>query len=116
MAMTREQVLAQMEADYELMSDEMRNGVLYTERGVDWTPALLIEEVRKDTEYGKLYVESWSKNQESKVALTKLLAMLLGGPSPDGEELLTCGDPDCPNCHGEVRPLYGDTGTEPTKH
>ena len=114
MAMTREQVLAQMESDYELMTDDVRNGVLYHEDGVDWTPTLLIAEVRNDTEYGKKYVQSWSQNQEDKDALRKLLAFVLGGG--DGEGLMTCGDPDCPNCHGEVRPLLGDTGTEPTRH
>lgn len=110
MAMTREQVLAQMEASYEKMPQDIRDKVLYNEMGQDWTPTLLLAEVRNDTEYGKLYVKSWAQEQESRAALEGLLAALLG--EGDG---MTCGDPDCPNCHGEVRPL-GDTGTDPTVH
>lgn len=110
MAMTREQVLAQMEEDYAQMDEEFRNEVLFTERDINWTPTLLIEEVRNDTEYGKLYVQSWSRAAEERALLDGLLSALLG------DNPQTCGDPDCPNCHGEVRPLLGDTGTEPTKH
>lgn len=113
MAMTREQVLAEMEASYEKMSEEKRNEVLFNERGQDWTPTLLLAEVRNDTEYGKLYAESWSAHKEEGELLRGLLAALLGD-APEGA--MTCGDPDCPNCHGEVRPLLGDTGTDPTLH
>jgi hypothetical protein len=116
MAMTREQVLAEMEASYAKMPEETRNRVLYNEMGTDWTPTLLLAEVRNDTEYGKLYVQSWGAKKEQDDQLLQLLQALLGGGGAEGEEILTCGDPDCPNCHGEVRPLYGDTGTEPTKH
>lgn len=114
MAMTREQVLAEMEASYEQMPEETRNRVLYTEQGTDWTPTLLLAEVRNDTEYGKLYVQSWAAKKEADGQLLQLLQALLGG-GPDGEAM-TCGDPDCPNCHGEIRPLLGDTGTDPTIH
>ncbi len=113
MAMTREQVLAQMESDYAQMPDDLRNEVLFSQEGTDWTPTLLIEAVRSDSDFGKKYVESWSRNQEERAALQDLLTALLGG---GGGDLMTCGDPNCPNCHGEVRPLYGATGTEPTKH
>lgn len=113
MAMTREQVLAEMEASYEKMPQETRDKVLFNEQGRDWTPTLLLEEVRNDTEYGKLYVESWSRKKEEDDLLLQLLASLLGEP---GADAMTCGDPDCPNCHGEVRPLLGDTGTDPTIH
>lgn len=112
MAMTREQVLAQMEASYEKMPQDIRDKVLFHEKGQDWTPTLLLAEVRNDTEYGKLYVESWAREQEERQLLEGLLAALLGEP---GADAMTCGDPDCPNCHGEIRPLL-DTGTEPTKH
>lgn len=114
MAMTREQVLAEMEADYELMTDEERNGVLFNHEGKDWTPALLIQEVRDNTEYGQGYVQSWSLNREQQAGIEDLLAALLGGG-------MTCGDPNCPNCKGEVRP-FGElpgTGTDdsdPTLH
>lgn len=108
MAMTREQVLAQMEADYnEVMTEEERNEVLFTDSGIDWTPTLLIEAVRNDTDFGKQYVESWARNQEQQAGLQDLLAALLSG-----QGAMTCGDPDCPNCHGEVR-SFDD---EPTRH
>lgn len=113
MAMTREQVLAEMEASYEKMPQDVREKVLFTEHGQDWTPTLLLAEVRNDTEYGKLYVESWGRKKEEDDQLLQLLAALLGEP---GADAMTCGDPDCPNCHGEVRPLLGDTGTDPTIH
>lgn len=113
MATTREQVLAEMEASYAQMPEETRSKVLFTENGTDWTPTLLLAEVRNDTEYGQLYVKSWAAKKESDAALMGLLQALLGGP--DGEAM-TCGDPDCPNCHGEVRPLLDDTGTDPTIH
>lgn len=111
MAMTREQVLAQMESDFnDVMTDEERNEVLFNEEGIDWTPTLLIEAVRNDTDFGKRYVESWSRNQEQQAGLQDLLAALLGGGA------MTCGDPDCPNCHGEVRPFVDAPADEPTKH
>ena len=103
--MTREQVLAEMEASFADMPEDLKTQVLYNERGTDWTPALLLEEVRNDTEYGKLYVESWSKNKELRAKdglLAALLESLLGPPGPND---MTCGQPDCPNCHGEVRPF-----------
>jgi|SRR5579885_908734 len=115
MAMTREQVLAQMEQDFnDVMTDAERNEVLFTEEGIDWTPTLLIEAVRNDTDFGKRYVESWSRHQEQQAGLQDLLAALLSG-----EGAMTCGDPDCQNCHGEVRPfnlgdLPGDD--DPTLH
>lgn len=112
MAMTREQVLTQMEADYELMTEEERNDVLFNDSGIDWTPTLLITAVRDDTEFGKLYVQSWSRNQEEQAGLRDLLAQLLSGSGA-----MTCGDPDCPNCHGEVRPFDAPDGDDdPTVH
>lgn len=111
MAMTREQVLAEMESSYAEMTEQEQNDVLFSDGGVDWTPSLLLAEVRGDTEIGKKYVKSWSDNKESNVLLESLLASLLGGG-------MTCGDPDCPNCHGEVRP-FDATGTDdedPTLH
>lgn len=115
MAMTREQVLAEMEADYEQMSEEERNSFLFAHDGKDWTPALLIQEVRDNTEYGQGYVQSWSANREQQAGLMQLLESLLGG---DG---MTCGDPNCPNCKGEVRPFGALSGTgtddpDPTLH
>lgn len=114
MGMTREEVLAEMEADFAQMTDEEKNGVLFRDADKDWTPALLIEEVRNATEYGVKYAESWSLNKEQNSLLDGLLAALLG----DG---MTCGDPDCPNCHGEVRPFgalpgTGTDGKDPTIH
>jgi len=114
MAMTREQVLAEMEADFEQMTEEDRNGVLFSDSGTDWTPSLLIQSVRDNTEFGQNYVKSWSANREQQAGLEDLLAALLGGG-------MTCGDPDCPNCKGEVRPFGALPGTgtddeEPTIH
>ena len=111
MAMTRDEVLAEMTASYERMTEDQRNEVLFNERGQDWTPTLLLAEVQNDTEYGKLYVESWGIKKEEDELLLKLFAALLGGGGPDGGELMTCGDPDCPNCHGEVRPFGALPGT-----
>jgi len=112
MAMTREQVLAEMEASFNEMTEEEQTSVLFTDGGVDWTPTLLLAEVRHDTETGQKYVKSWDDNKQSNALLESLLASLLGGG-------MTCGDPDCPNCHGEVRP-FGElpaTGTDdPTIH
>jgi hypothetical protein len=107
MAMTREQVLAEMEADFELMTSEDRNSFLFTHEGKDWTPALLIQEVRDNTAYGQSYVQSWSANRDQQGQLEQLLAALLGGGpgALSGAGLMTCGDPDCPNCKGEVRPF-----------
>ncbi len=116
MAMTREQVLAQMEADYALMTPDFREEALFVEDGIEWTPTKLITEVRNDSDYGKKYVQSWSQHQENLQKdneILDLLTALLGGGD---QSLMTCGDPNCPNCKGEVRPLLGDTGTEPTKH
>lgn len=112
MAMTREQVLAEMEASYEQMDEEIRSEVLFTEQGQDWTPTLLLQEVRDNTDFGNLYVEKWSQNKDAQAgSLEALLAALLGGG-------MTCGDPDCPNCHGEVRPFdeLPGTGTGGTLH
>src|SRR5258706_12515669 len=98
MSMTREQVLAEMESSYNEMTEEEQNGVLFSDLGVDWTPTLLLAEVRGNTEIGQKYVQSWSDNKASNAGLEELLAALLGGG-------MTCGDPDWPNCKGEVRPF-----------
>ncbi len=114
MEMTRDQVLAEMQASYELMSVEQRNEVLFNEQGRDWTPTLLLEEVRNETEYGKLYVQAWGRNKD-KILMEDLLLALLTGQGLDGEQLMTCGDPNCPNCKGEVRPfgeLLPPTGSD----
>lgn len=107
MGMTRDEVLAEMEASFSEMTEKEQNEVLFNDSGVDWSPSLLLAEVRGDTEIGREYVKRWS---ESKEANASLLAALLGGG-------MTCGDPDCQNCHGEVRP-FDATGTDdgPTIH
>jgi len=112
MAMTRDEVLAEMEASYQEMTDEEKDGFLFSEQGTDWTPTLLLEAVRSDTDFGKLYVESWAANKQRTALLDDLLAALLGG---GGEGAMTCGDPDCPNCHGEVRP-FDELPTGTDKH
>jgi hypothetical protein len=111
MAMTREQVLAEMEASFAEMTEQEQTEVLFSDGGIDWSPTLLLAEVRGDTDIGKKYVKSWSDNKEANAGLESLLAALLGGA-------MTCGDPDCPNCKGEVRPFGDATGTddEPTLH
>lgn len=109
MAMTREQVLAEMEADFEQMTAEQRTEILFTEGDKGWSPALLIEEVRNNTETGQQYVKNWSDNKDANALLDGLLAQLLGGA-------VTCGDPDCPNCHGEVRPFLDEADSEPSIH
>jgi hypothetical protein len=118
MAMTREQVLAEMESSFAEMTEEEQNEVLFNDLGRDWSPVALLAEVRNDTEIGQNYVKSWSDNKEKNSLLESLLASLLGGRGVDG--LMTCGDPDCPNCKGEVRPFdeLPGTGTDgdPTLH
>jgi hypothetical protein len=112
MAMTREQVLEEMEADYEKMTEEERGETLFVHEGQNCSPTFLITEVRNSTQFGLEYVKSWSANRESQAGLEDLLAALLGGG-------MTCGDPDCPNCKGEVRPFGELTGTDdsgPTLH
>ncbi len=111
MSMTREQVLAEMEASFNEMTEEEKTGTLFTEGDKNWSPALLLEEVRNNTEIGQQYVLNWSDNKEANMMLDELLAGLLDGA-------MTCGDPNCPNCKGEVRPFL-QTGTdesEPTIH
>ncbi len=112
MSMTREQVLAEMEASFSEMTPEEQTAILFTEGDKGWSPALLLEEVRNNTETGQQYVENWSQNKESNAMLDQLLAQLLDGA-------LTCGDPNCPNCKGEVRPfnqLDAGPDSEPTIH
>ena len=111
MAMTREQVLAEMETSFGEMTEDEQHEVLFEDSGISWTPALLLAEVRNDTDFGKKYVLSWADNKERQAQLQDLLLALLGGGGPGGGELLTCGDPDCPNCHGEVRPFGALPGT-----
>lgn len=116
MAMTREEVLAEMEASFQEMTEEEKTGVLFHEEGTDWTPTLLLEAVRNDTEFGQKYAQTWAANKDANAFLDSLLAQLLGGSGA-----MTCGDPDCPNCHGEVRPFDALPGTgtddeDPTIH
>jgi hypothetical protein len=111
--MTRDEVLAEMRASFELMTDKQKNEVLFNEQGQDWTPTLLLAEVQNETEYGKLYVQAWSRNKE-KILMEDLLFALLTGQGLDGQPLMTCGDPNCPNCKGEVRPFDELPGLPPT--
>jgi hypothetical protein len=112
MAMTREEVLAEMESSFAEMTEEERTNVLFADdSGAEWSPALLIAEVRGDTDIGKKYVQSWSDQRDGDLLLQQLLGDLLAG---GGKDLMTCGDPDCTNCKGEVRPfdvkpgMFGD--------
>ncbi len=100
--MTREEVLVEMEVSFAEMPEELRTTVLFADGGTNWTPTLLLEEVRKDTEIGKRYVQSWADHKEGDENLLALLDALLGQPGPDD---MTCGLPDCQHCHGEVRPF-----------
>jgi hypothetical protein len=124
--MTREEVLAEMETSFAEMTDDLKSTVLFTDEGKEWTPTLLLEEVRNDTETGKSYVIAWSQNkgiQQMEDLLSALLAppgpeyagrpeiddvragllnAILGPPDPNA---MTCGLPDCQHCHGEVRPF-----------
>lgn len=108
MSMTREQVLAEMEESFGEMRDETKTTVLFRENDQDWTPTLLLEEVRNNTEMGQRYAKLWEQNGESNAILDQLLAQLLG----EGGEALTCGQPDCPHCEGEVRP-FGLSDSDP---
>jgi hypothetical protein len=113
--MTREEVLAEMEASFATMPEDIKTEVLFTEAGKDWTPTLLLEEVRNDTEMGQKYVKSWSANKEARAALLDIFDLLLGGDAG----AMTCGQPDCPNCKGEGRPFNsaerGTLGLGPDK-
>ena len=101
MSMTREQVLAEMEESFGTMDEELKTKVLFREGDQDWSPTLLLEAVRNNTEFGVRYTKSWEQNKEDNAILDQLLGDLLGGAA-------TCGDPDCPNCKGEVRPFKQD--------
>lgn len=103
MSMTHEQVLAEMEESFGQMQDETKTTVLFRENDQDWTPTLLLEEVRTGTEMGLRYAKLWEQNGESNAMLDALLEQLLGGGPQPGD--LTCGQPDCPHCEGEVRPF-----------
>lgn len=103
--MTQEEVLAQMESSFAEMPEDIKTTVLFTENGTDWTPTLLLEAVRNDTEFGRLYAKSWAVDKEEKSALLSLLDAILGPPGPND---MTCGNPACPHCKGEVRPFTED--------
>lgn len=93
--MTHEEVLAQMEADYKIMTPEVRETVLFNGEGKDWTPTMLIEEVRSGSEVGHRYTNNWAMSVEEEELLSKLKDILFGdGPLP------TCGDPACTTCQG----------------
>jgi hypothetical protein len=114
MSMTREQVLAEMEESFNTDLDEKtRTSVLFSDGGQEWTPALLLEAVRDNTEMGQRYVKQWEQNKIANAQVDELLAMLLGGGPQPGD--MTCGQPDCPHCKGEVRPFDLDD-TDPTIH
>jgi hypothetical protein len=96
--MTREEVLAEMEASFAEMPEDMKTEVLFSDGNTDWTPTLLLEEIRNDTEMGKQYVVAWSDRQD----MLRILDSILGPVSPNG---MTCGLPGCNHCHGVVRPF-----------
>ena|SRR5271157_484180 len=100
--MTREEVLTEMEASFETMPEELKTSVLFNYADQDWTPTSLLEAVRSGSEMGLKYADSWAQNKADQQALLDMLDALLGPPGPND---MTCGDPDCPNCHGEVRPF-----------
>ena len=96
--MTQAQVLVQMEESFGRMKEEDKTRTLFNDGEKDWTPTLMLEEVRGDTERGQKYAKNWAQNQED-IAMLTLLDGILGGAG------MTCGDPNCQNCHGEVRPF-----------
>jgi hypothetical protein len=112
MSMTREEVLAEMEASFSEMDEVTKNKVLFQEGDTGYTPTLLLQAVRDNTEYGRRYTKVWEQNKIANAQLDALLAQLLGGPQPGD---MTCGQPDCPHCKGEVRPFDLDD-TDPTLH
>lgn len=112
MSMTREQVLAEMEESFNGMDEKTKNEVLFTDGETGYTPTLLLQAVRDNTEYGQRYTKIWEQNKAANAQVDELLAMLLGGPGPGA---MTCGQPDCPHCKGEVRPFDLDD-TDPTIH
>ena len=125
--MTREEVLAEMESSYAEMTPEEQNSVVTADdNGKEYTPTMLLQEVRGDTEVGKLYVQAWSQNKDARADMEKIIAALMGGgPVPPGmgvkvlsldelEEMLgedpegefeeataddLCGDPNCGHHH-----------------
>lgn len=76
--MTRAEVLAQMESSFKEMTPAQQTTPFFTEDGKDWSPALLLEEVRNDTEMGKRYVAQWSKTNSTIPASSyeEILAMM----------------------------------------
>lgn len=71
-------MLAQMESSFSEMTPATQTTPFFTEEGKDWSPALLLEEVRNDTEMGKRYVAQWSKTNSTPVASSyeDILAMM----------------------------------------
>jgi len=64
--MTREEVLAEMEADFKFMTVEEQEEPFFADTdGKELSPKDLIEAVRNDTEFGKQYVRAWSDNKEA---------------------------------------------------
>lgn len=116
MSMTREQVLAEMEASFSEMDESTKTEVLFTDGETGYTPTLLLQAVRDNTEYGQRYVKIWEQNKVANAQIDALLAQLLGGGPQPGD--MTCGQPDCPHCKGEVRPFdLNDLGDDdPTIH
>ena len=79
--MTREEVLAEMQADFDTMTEEEKSEKLFERDSKMWTPRLLLEEVRNDTEIGKWFMGVWEENKNADAqmqAIESALAQLLG--------------------------------------
>jgi hypothetical protein len=75
--MTREEVLAEMETSFNNdLTEPDRHTPLFEKDGKEWTPAMLLEEVRNSTEIGNWYVQQWSSYQEHLTALQPVREML----------------------------------------
>jgi hypothetical protein len=110
--MTREEVLAEMEADFAIMNEEEKNMFLFTHEDQDWTPNKLIVEVRNSTPFGLLYVEQWSANKQARVSLDQLLALLMGAPGVEVIDLTL--EEDDEDALPEIPGLTSRGGSKPS--
>lgn len=89
--MTHDETLVEMEKDFNLMTDKEKDTILFFQDGKDWSPKLLLEEVRNKTEMGLSFAKQWASNHEAVQALANMLGISV-------EELMS--DPTQAHQHG----------------
>jgi hypothetical protein len=96
--MTREEVLTEMQEGFDHMTPEVRETTILTKDGKNWTPNMIMEAIRNDTEDGQRFAREWSEDRDLQAKeeedMKMLLDLLLGGAPPP-----PCDDPACTACH-----------------